>query len=352
MRRAPIIVLAVGAAALLLALLLGLLAGVAMIPSYLAAWLFWAAFPIGALPLLMALDLLGGAWSAPLLPALRRLALTVPVAGLLIVPVLVRLHALYPWARGVPPHGPLGAAWLGPAGFVIRAIVYFVIWTALAVIFARPAAAGRRRRRRLAAGFGLALHLAIATLAAVDWTLSLDPGWYSAEFGLLLIAAQCCIALAAAILIGASAADPEPGMPHPGALLLALAGVWLYFQFVQFLTVWSADKPGEIVWYLHRDGDGGRTIEWLVFVAGFLLPFCILIPRTLRRHLSVLALAAVLVLFAHGLEMLWFVTPAFRQHFSLRGSDILALIGVGGIAIGTLMLADPERPAMWRASHG
>ncbi|MGH7211776.1 MAG: hypothetical protein ACREF1_09990, partial [Acetobacteraceae bacterium] len=82
MRRAPIIVLGVGAAALLLALLLGLLAGVAMIPSYLAAWLFWAAFPIGALPLLMALDLLGGASSAHLLPALRRLALNVPVAGL------------------------------------------------------------------------------------------------------------------------------------------------------------------------------------------------------------------------------------------------------------------------------
>ncbi len=352
MRQGPIVALGVGAAALLLALLLGLLAGVAMIPSYLAAWLFWAALPIGALPLLMALELLGGAWSVQLLPPLRRLALTVPVAGLLVVPVLVRLHALYPWARGVAPNGPLGAAWLGPAGFVIRAIVYFAIWTVLAVIFARPVAAERRGRRRVAAGAGLGLHLAIATLAAVDWTLSLDTRWYSAEFGLLMIAAQCCIALAAAILIGASAADPEVGMPESGALLLMLAGAWLYLQFIQFLTVWSADKPGEIIWYLQRDGDGGRTIEWLAFATGFLLPLCILLPRTARQHLSVLALAAVLVLFAHGLEMLWFVTPAFRQHFSLRSADILALIGVGGIAVGAAMLADPQRLAMWRASHG
>ncbi len=358
MRRAPAIVLGVGAAALLLALLLAYAANVTMMPSYLAAWLFWAALPIGALPLLMALELVGGAWSLDILRALRRLVLLVPVAAILIVPVLLRLHGLYPWSRGVASHGAAGGSWLGSTWFIVRAIVYLVIWTALALIFARAAAPERRGRRRMAAALGLAVHLVIATLAAVDWTMSLDPRWSSSMFGLLLISVQCCIALSVAVLIAGAEADAQTGLPQPGALLLVIGSIWLYLQFMQFLTMWSADKPDEVLWYLQRDADGGRFVEWVVFLAGFLVPLCLLVFASLRKSLSVVALVALLMLFAHALEMLWLVTPVFRRHFSLRGSDILALVGVGGIAVGAALLMRPrpvtQRPVARRpeAQHG
>ena len=48
-----------GVGLLVAAWLLGRLAGAALMPSYLADWLFWSALPMGALPVVMLLDLAG-----------------------------------------------------------------------------------------------------------------------------------------------------------------------------------------------------------------------------------------------------------------------------------------------------
>ena len=59
MRRAPVILLAAGAMLLALGLFLSLYAGATAMPSYLADWLFWSSLPLGALPVVMLIDLAG-----------------------------------------------------------------------------------------------------------------------------------------------------------------------------------------------------------------------------------------------------------------------------------------------------
>ena len=67
-------------------------------PSYLANWLFWSSLPFGALPVVMMLDLAGPRAGFGLEPALRRLLLLMPLAALLLIPVLVWPGALFGWA--------------------------------------------------------------------------------------------------------------------------------------------------------------------------------------------------------------------------------------------------------------
>jgi len=314
-----------GVAVLTVGVILALL-GMKIMPAYLAAVLFWLALPLGALPVLMGFELAGPVPSAVALgPSLRRLLVLLPAAAVLMIPVLLRLPALYPW----PAHRPAGFAgvWYAPVSFDIRAVVYLLLWVALGLAFAR--APGLRPRRGLAAG-GLILHVVLITLAATDWVMSVQPGLHSSSFGLLVMFAQVNAAIAVAILLAVFDAEGRDLPDGVASLLLASLGLWMFLQFTQFLTVWSADLPAEIAWYSLRTAGLGAAAEWFGLIAT-VVPL-LLLHRQARRA-GVVAAMAALVLLAHLVEMLWLVTPSLRGRLVVTLADVLALIGTGCLAL-------------------
>ena len=329
MNRASLLCVGAGAVALGIALLLSLAAGIRVMPSYLAAWLFFLAVPLGALPLVMALELAGLGASA-LAGHLRGVLMALPVAALLAIPVLIGVRELYPWSASPLPG--FAGGWWTPGGFTIRCVVFLAIWTLLGLVYARrPTPRSARWRRKLAVP-GLGLHLVMGTLAAGDWAMSLEPGLNSSSFGLLLIAAQCGIALSAALLLAAAGRDGVAAAMG-ARLLLVLLGAWMFLHFTQYLIVWSADLPNEIVWYRQRDSGLGRGAEWFA-LACFLLALIALLPRRFAGSIAAVGAMAALVLLLHLVETLWMVAPAFRGQFALRWTDPLLLIGVGGLVAG------------------
>jgi hypothetical protein len=332
--RAPVLSLLAGVVALLGAALWAIFGGAVLAQSYLAAWLFWAGLPIGALAVLLVLELAGSGLPT-LVPALRILVLGMPLAALAFIPVLVWMGVLYPWLAGTGSLAPFGQAWMHAGLFAGRAIIYLLILSVLAVLIALGPADRPIGQRPLGALLALFVFALVTSLAAIEWFMSLDPSFASGEFGLLILSAQAATGIAAAILLGAVSAN------QAGARLLAGASaIWLALHFIQFLVVWSANLPREVHWYLVRDADGGTTVEYLVFIFAALLPLSLLAapPVTLRVALPVVAAGALL---AHMAEALWFITPVLRGHFALRGPDVLMLAGLGGLAVGLVLL----RPA-------
>lgn len=337
MRRVSLGLIVVGAALLLLALLLSRLAGAISMPSYLAGWLFWSALPVGALPVVMLLDLAGPGAGFGLEPALRRLLWLTPVAAVLMIPVLLRPGALFGWAMGHGFSTPFGQAWMSHDAFIARSVVYFVVWIILAALFLRPPALQRVGRRRGLAAIGLFIYVVTATLASVDWAMTVEPDWFSAEYGLLFITTQAAIAISVALLLAGRPwrlAAPEVA----AAFLLVAAAAWLFLQFMQFLVIWSADKPADISWYLHRSNPGSQIVIWLGVIIGFVIPLLMLLMRPGRRQPPVLPAMAVLVLCAQALGMLWLITPSLRQYFTVSGMDVLELAGIGGVMVGLCLL--------------
>ena len=132
----------------------------------LAAWLAAAvaasAVPVGALLVLMFTYLTRGTWTNEMHVPLTAAALTIPVAGLLFLPVLAGLPWLYPWVDA-PPEQAFKAVYLAPWFFVLRTILYFVVWTVLA-FWARRAWGDIDRMTR-AASAGLIVYALTASLA-------------------------------------------------------------------------------------------------------------------------------------------------------------------------------------------
>ena len=337
MNRPAAISLLTGALAVGLALALGHAAAPALARSALAGWIVVAALPLGALPILMVLELAEGG-TAPGTGALRLLVAGLPVVALLgalllLAPVLapghVDLASLYGWSAH-PPHGP-AAAWFQPRWFAIRAVTYLVVWVALGLVFARPADLPSVGRRRLAA-VGLGLHLVIGTLAALDWILSLDLGLNSPVFGLLVIALQCAFATTAALLV-ALAGDRALAPPRALVLiLLSAVAAATTIEFIQYLVVWSANLPREITWYQSRFAGLGAG---LFIAAPFVLAaaFAVMMPVALSARRGPVAAAAILLFGLELANLFWLVTPSWRGSFTLPPLDGLALVAVGGLAL-------------------
>jgi hypothetical protein len=326
----------VGLLALVGCLLLGLRAPRVVLLSYLFAWLFWLAPALGSVGLLMIHALTGGDWGLALRPALLAASRRLPLMALLLLPVLIGVAVLFPWAG---PHAASDPAldrqrwWLDAPFFVARAAAVWVLWLWLAH--------GMRRRLdtpragRFAAG-GLIVYALSVSVAAVDWVVSLVPRWHSTTFGVLLATAQ--LLAAAGLAVGVSVAGRDSAaaawMPRRlndlGSILMVLVLAWGYLAFVDYLTVWIADLPSETVWYLPRVKTGWRWLGAFLVLFHLALPFAVLLSRRAKRRAAWLAGVGWWLFLAQIGYVAWLVLPGLRTS-ALAWSDPLAWIGIGGL---------------------
>jgi hypothetical protein len=317
--------------------MLGLAAGYARAPqqtvlSYLTAALFWLGISLGALANLMLHNLTGGRWGIALRPALWAAARLMPLTALLTVPWLFGIRRLYPWieAPAARQHW-----WLNEPFFIARSLAYLSLWSVLAWAWGRAALFHDAAVLRKFSALGLIAYGFTMSLAAVDWIMSLLPQWYSTGFGLLVASSQMLCGMAFGIVataaLRARLAALEPQFPDLGNLLLMYSMTWMYLAFTQFLIIWAADLPREIVWYLPRVQTSWRWLMLAVVLLQFVLPFCLLLSRANKRNANVLSAIAAVVLFAGWLNVFDLVAPSIRQQgFHLLWSDALAALGIGG----------------------
>ena len=315
--------------------------------SYLCAYMFWFGLGIGCLGLLMLHDVVGGEWGDLIRPLLEAGAATLPWLALLFVPLLFGLAALYPWARDAAVAAdPLlrhKRPYLNAPFFALRAAAGFAVWCFLSRRLRRgPAPAAPSR---LGAP-GLVLYFLTLTFCLVDWTMSLEPRWYSSVYGLLLIAGQALSAMAFAIgglaLLGGGRrlSDALPAKPFVdlGNLLLACVMLWAYAEFSQYLIVWSGGVPAEIAWYLRRQQAGWYAAALVMIAALFVLPFLALLGRRNKARLDRLAAIAALVVAGRALEVFWLVKPAFPPPGAApHWLDAAAALAIGGVWLAAFL---------------
>ena len=285
------------------ALLVGLVAAVAcaagalrdpqqFFRSYLCAYLFWIAIPLGCLALVMLHNLVGGGWGFLILRFLEAGTRTLPLMALLVAPILLGLPRLYVWANpdAVAADRLLQhkRVFLNVPFFVGRTAVYFALWMLLAYFLNRWSGEQDRRedpalRRRLnnISGPGLVLYALTVSLAALDWVMSLEPGWFSTIYSALFMVGQVLSTLAFAIVVLMILANRSSlseilsprYLNDLGNLLLTFVILWAYMAFSQFLIVWAGNLPDEITWYLPRLRSGWQWIAAFLVAGHFALPF-------------------------------------------------------------------------------
>ncbi len=200
-------------------------------------------------------------------------------------------------------------------------------------------------------------------LAATDWAMSLLPHWHSSTFGLMVATGWMLSAAALAVLRVMSTSDAAevhaPDVRHDlGNLLLMFVLAWSYLAFMQYLTIWVADQPAEIAWYIPRTLSSWRWLAGLLIALHFAVPFAVLLSRRAKHRRSWLGCIAALLLFAQLADALWLIVPTFRaQGLSLRWTDLTAVAGMGLLWTGLYRtrlrsIARITRPPLYEQLEG
>jgi GNAT superfamily N-acetyltransferase len=276
---------------------------------------------------------------------LENMAASIPVGLLLFLPVLGGLHSLYEWSHAdVVANDAIlqsKASWLNPQWFAIRAVIYFALWSIWSLALLRNSRNQdsnadlkyMHNNSRWSAP-GLLVTTLSVSLAAFDWSMSLDPHWYSTIFGLYVFAGGAWAMFATWTLIcigfrnqGILAHTIRIDHFHDlGKWMFALTVFWAYIAFSQYLLIWYANIPEETIWYVHRLEGSWKWWSLAVLFGHFIVPFLVLVLRRNKRNLTVLTAAAIWFLTFHFVDAYFQVMPTFQKHgFALHWLDFACL---------------------------
>ncbi len=320
--------------------------------AYLVAWLFGASIAAGALLVTMTGHATKATWMVVTRRPMESVASTLPIFALLFVPMAFGLDHIYPWASRTVDTALAHAldhkrVWLGRPFFVARTAIYFLVFCVVAGLLrawstqndVAPSPVLVRNMRRLS-GAGLPLVILTLTWASFDWSMSLQPDWYSTMFGFYFIAGAYVGAIALACVMlplahnGTSRAGLSPDIAQAlGRVLFAMVIFWAYIAFAQFLIYWIGDIPEEVSYFARRTAGTWTAVTYVIVFGHFIVPFFVLLNRRIKRHPDVLGLIGAWVFAMQFVDVYWQVLPVLdesgaRPHWL----DLGAVLFVGGLS--------------------
>jgi hypothetical protein len=297
--------------------------------TYLVAFGFTSAVGLGALFFVQVQYLSGSAWSVVLRRIMENILMTLPVGALLFLPIVFGLKYLYPWTDSTLIQATEvmrgKSSYLNEHSFVIRTYAYFLVWSIwifnLWYQSTKQDTSRSIKQMHIMSRWsapGLFLVIAVGTLAAWDWLMSLQPTWYSTIFGLYYLAdgGLAFFGVLTLICLGfrrAGILEKSISLEHYhdlGKWLFAMTCFYTYMGFSQFLLIWYANIPEETSFYRHRMG-GWLWISLAYPVIRFFIPFFALLSRRAKRNLTVIGVMAAYSIAMVYLDIYWVVMPVF-----------------------------------------
>ncbi len=342
--------------------------------GWLLGFIFWAGIAIGGLGILLLQYVTGGAWGVVIRRVVEACARTIPFVALLFLPIAIGVYGLYEWANH--PEDKI-IAWRGiymdPPWWIARSFLYFVLFTIMAYLLsswgAKQDAANDYEesakwlgRATAFSGPAIVAFVVIVTFASVDWMMTLEPHWFSTMWGFLFTAGWglSCFCFSVAILAHFSDKPPLDrvlGKRHfhdIGKLMLALVMIWAYFNFSQYLIIWSGNLTEETPFYLVRSKGGWGAMGLALIIFHFAFPFLILLMQDFKRKAKWLATLAIFILIMRLIDMYYIIGPSpklgeLKLHllevpFRITPWDFVGPIAVGGIWMAVFIWQLKQRP--------
>lgn len=347
-------------------------------------WLYFTTVCQGAVTLAAAVTITRGLWSRPI----RRIALAfvafLPVAWLLMIPILaIGARDIFPWIEHPVEKKQ---AYLNLPFMSARLLILLGILFVLDLVFAywslRPDlgrlaenAPDRLRGlyRRLSRGWLgqeaeevrsykklavlspiLALTWAVSFgVLAWDFVMSLEPHWFSTMIGPYVFMSGFLGGIAATatacvlyVLRGNQGDVITSTHFHDlGKLTFGFCVFWAYLFYSQFIVIWYGLLPIEQDWLIHRLGPTFRPVMIEVLFMLFVLPFFGLMSATPKRRPKLLVIFTSIVLLGLWLERYMLVYPSMY----VGAED--APFGWQEIGVGLFFLGIVLACVMWFATR-
>jgi hypothetical protein len=201
-----------------------------------------------------------------------------------------------------------------------------------------------KRARRMAPAMAIMFAFGYS-IVTFDYLMSLDQTWFSTLFGVFVIIGHLYTALCMMLLI-ATAARRLPGVGeyltlnryHDLAkLTFAIAALYAYMVFSQYLVIWYSNLPEEAPYLVTRSiaNTPWKTLFWILVGVLFIFPFLALMPRTVCRTPAAAATIAAILLVGQWWAHYLLVVPSIQDrhadsHFIFGAHEVLITAGFAG----------------------
>jgi hypothetical protein len=320
--------------------------------AYLTVFVFWLGLSLGCMAILMMYHLVGGAWGTVIRRIMEAGMMTLPLMAVLFIPILLNLPKIYFWARPEelakdPKLADIAHSYLNFNGIMTRAALYFVLWMVMAYLLNRwsteqdsPEARDKSTLRfRAISAPGLVIYSLTISFALIDWVMSLQARWISTIYGLIFIAGEALLAFCFAVVIERILGKRKPMSEYlkqtevhdHGKFMLAFVMVWAYFNFSQWLIMWSGNLPEEITWFLRRINHGWGIVAVYLALFHFAIPFLMLLSRQWKRQTNTLVFIASWLIMMRLVDIWWHIEPASHPAVHVSWTLFAVLAGMGGL---------------------
>jgi hypothetical protein len=231
--------------------------------------------------------------------------------------------------------------------YTIRMVGYFVIWYGFARFLRKQALLGDQtggveyyeRSRKWAITF-LVLFAVTVSTSSWDFVMSIDAHWFSTMFGWYTFAGIFISSLSTLALIlvylrksGYMQHINPNHLQDVGKFMFAFSIFWTYLWFAQYMLIWYANLPEEVVYFNERFNNY-RAIFWINFFVNFIMPFLLLMTRDAKRRLNVLLVAGCIIFIGHWIDTYVMIIPGvMHDHAHLGWHEIGNACGFLGLFI-------------------
>ncbi len=209
--------------------------------------------------------------------------------------------------------------------FVARYVVYGLVWIGISqrllALSRKQDETGDRalgRKARFMSGWGLLAFALTTAFFSFDFLMSMDFRFFSTMWGVYYFASAALSSVSVVVVILAAirlkgrltGAVTEEHFHDLGKLMLSFTVFWTYIAFSQYFLIWYSNIPEETAWFVYRQQTGGYMPLFLILCFGhFVVPFCILLFRRVKRSTGLLAAMGVYMILITIADMVWIVRP-------------------------------------------
>lgn len=293
-------------------------------------------------------------WSASIKRVPEAMASFLPIAAIVMIVVLILgKDYLYHWAHYEHEHLKPGDAGFDKilnsklwflnskmfiGGIIIIPLIWFLFKKKLQSLSVREDKEGGVEPFKLSIKWSAGFTFIFAfSFSILSWLviMSVDAHWYSTIFSIYNFATGFVSALAIIVLTvlflksqGYLNLVTDEHIHDLGKFMFAFSVFWTYIWLSQYLLIWYAQIPEEVMYYQNRFEAKWSPFFFINIVLNFIIPFLFLMTRDAKRNPKILVFVGTIILLGHWNDVFLMVMPG----------SIGSWAGIGLFEIGSTMV--------------
>jgi len=300
-------------------------------------------------------------WSAGFMRVPQAMADYIPVAFILMIPMLFGMDQVYHWAHHHAHEDPIiahKAPYLNFTFFVIRFVVFFAAWIFFTQLLKKyslkeDTEGGLKYFKKtefLSKVYIFVLALTFS-LSAFDWIMSIDVHWFSTifavrNFAMAFFHGTSIIALIV-ILLNKSGYFPWLKKSHLkdfSKYMFVLSIIWAYTWFSQYILIWYANIPEETIYYVPRTKGEFTNLFYAELILNWLVPFILLLSGYITSHKNTLIAIIGVLMIGNWVDIYQQVYPGTVHHMHIGFIEIGSFVGFLGLFALVVGISLTKRP--------